>query len=123
MTAVCSSVTVATASSSSAAAVTVSAMVVVSPWSAPCTVTTHDLAGLQVDRVLGFVGEMGPPAVHFRDARVGVMRMPLLGVAAFLGAVAFPSSVVASIPMVVPLMSSAVASTCRIQGDIGKCCV
>ena len=39
MTAVCASVTVATASHSSAAVVTVSAMVGVSPWSAPCTVT------------------------------------------------------------------------------------
>ena len=49
---------------------------------------THDRAGLQVDRVLGLVCEMGPPVFHFRDARVGVVWMPPLGVAAFLGAFA-----------------------------------
>ena len=46
-----------------------------------------DGAGLQVDRVLGLVREVRAAVLHLRDARVGVVRMPPVGVAALLRAV------------------------------------
>jgi hypothetical protein len=36
----------------------------------------HNRAGLHVDGVLGFVGQMRAPVFHLRDARVGVVRVP-----------------------------------------------
>ena len=45
-----------------------------------------DGAGLQVDRMLGLVREVRAAVLHLRDARVGVVRMPPVGVAALLRA-------------------------------------
>ena len=46
----------------------------------------HDGAGLHVDRVLGFVREVRAAVLHLRDARVGVVRMLPVRVAALLRA-------------------------------------
>ena len=48
----------------------------------------HDRPGLQIDRVLGLVRQMRAAILHFRDARVGVVRMPPVGIAALLRALA-----------------------------------
>jgi len=34
-----------------------------------------DRAGLEIDGMLGFVGQVRPPVFHLRDLRVGIMRM------------------------------------------------
>ena len=46
----------------------------------------HDGAGLHVDRVLGCVREVRAAVLHLRDARVGVVRMMPVRVAALLRA-------------------------------------
>ena len=43
-----------------------------------------DGAGVQVDRVLGLVGQMRPAILHLRDAGLGVVRVPPLAVPALL---------------------------------------
>jgi hypothetical protein len=70
-----SSVTGATASSCAAASGSVCCIVVVSPWSAPCTVTPTIRAGLQIDRMLGLVGQMRAPVLHLGDLGIGIARM------------------------------------------------
>ena len=36
---------------------------------------TDDRAGLEIDRMLGFVRQVRPAVLHLRDLRVGIVRM------------------------------------------------
>ena len=43
-----------------------------------------DRAGLQIDHMLGFVGQVGPPVLHLGDLRVGIVRIRPIVVRALL---------------------------------------
>ena len=52
----------------------VSTIVVVSPLSAPQR-HRENRSGLEVDGMLGFVGQVRPTIFHLRDLRIGIVRV------------------------------------------------